>query len=199
MELKKAKVILLPTEKLINRGILVRHLWKGDPKLECRSIWQYNETKTIGGLIQYTTLNGSFRDVPESFSPHNMHIVKEGEELNNGDYFLFFGEIRKAENLICQPVNQGKVIATTDLNLIKEVIDYSGTKGFKYNPISESFSGKGAYKHEHLPSPSKGFLKKYCEVNGASLELVNVEFLESGDVNLRNNNTITIRPLDYEK
>ncbi len=50
---KKCKVIMLPTnDKLTSGDILLRHIWKDNPKLECKSLWQYKETVVIEGLKQ---------------------------------------------------------------------------------------------------------------------------------------------------
>ncbi len=127
---------VLPTDKNPIKGdLLLRHLWRGTSN-ECISWWRYNETITIDDVIQYTTLNGSFRDITSSFKTHNIYITNN-EEIKEGDsVILKSGRLTKAE--ISQGVlgfktidgvaflyfqeGDKKVILTTDQDLIKQGI-----------------------------------------------------------------------------
>ena len=190
MELKKAKVIRLKTEKSPERGdILLRHLWKDNPKLECKSLWMYKATETICNVEQYTTLNGSFRDATSSFENTNLYITvgHEVEPLKVGDWYLsktylgskneFEGQkpaqLREEDISMYETMKEitYKIIATTDKKLI-------------------------------LPEPSKGFLEAYCKAGGIDEVLVEYEYTGGHEeipvhmwhtLKVDRNNTITIR------
>ncbi len=187
MATKKAKIAMLPTEDLYEGVILLRHIWKGH-RLECRSLWQYKDTEVIGGVTQYTTLNGSFRDQTECFEPQHLYLTVD-EKPRSGDWFVLEGkEVFKAYNSTNSGIwfrREGKsgyeasikdcrkIVATTDTSLTKKVMDYS--KPDKYDVGNEMFKGKPQYKKEHLPSPSQAFIKKYCELGGIDEVLVEYE------------------------
>lgn len=86
-------VITVPTDReLIKGDLLLRHLWKGTSN-ECKW-WRYSRTMSFGGLVQYTTLNGSFRDVPSSFKLHDMYIL-EDSEVKDGEYGICLNLVRE--------------------------------------------------------------------------------------------------------
>ena len=77
---------VLPTDKEPVKGdLLLRHIWK-DTSNECISWWRYDDTITIDGVVQYTTLNGSFRDIVSSFKVHHVYITSD-EEIKVGDWY----------------------------------------------------------------------------------------------------------------
>ena len=163
---KQVDVVMLPTEKaqLVKGDILLRHIWK-DTKNECRSIWQYNETITIDNVVQYTTLNGSFRDAISSFKPQHIYFLSD-EEIKEGDWCILlddYGNVfSKPQQYLAQEgqvLNNGlrKIIATTDESLTT----------LYYNR-----EDKIASYYKLLPRPSNEFIKKYCELGGVDKALV---------------------------
>lgn len=85
--------ITVPTDREPIKGdLLLRHLWKGTLN-ECKW-WRYSRTMSFGGLVQYTTLNGSFRDVPSSFKLHDMYIL-EDSEVKDGEYGICLNLVRE--------------------------------------------------------------------------------------------------------
>lgn len=149
MKTIKAKVIMLPTNDKPTRGsILLRHLWK-DTKLECRSVWQYDETKQLSDTVAvYTTLNGSFMDTPSSFKSQHVYLTTD-EEIKEGDWFISNRDIHQYEgDKIPEILKLGyrKIVATTDTSL-------------------------------NLPQIPQEFLKKYCEADG-KIEEVEIEYEE---------------------
>jgi hypothetical protein len=127
---------VIPTDKEPIKGdLLLRHLWKGEPN-ECISWWRYNDTAMYGDTLVYTTLNGSFMDVPSSFKVQNIYITSD-EEIKDGDWVLdLHNQIWKLlEGKLIGFDNQGnkrfstdnieahnpkKIILTTDLQLIAD-------------------------------------------------------------------------------
>lgn len=146
---KKCKLVLLNTNKEPKKGdILLRHIWK-DTKIECKSLWQYNETVVIQDVKQYTTLNGSFRDIYTSFIPQHLYILSD-DEIKEGDFY-FSGNRFTNDNLSKFKVGISstefykeqsikKIIASTNTDLIKEGIasinDYF-IKQYCNNPTEE--------------------------------------------------------------
>jgi hypothetical protein len=125
--------------------ILLRHLWKNQPN-ECISWWRYKETIDIDSIKQYTTLNGSFRDIVSSFKVQNLYITNS-EEIKAGDW-CFDMILDKAfkcesERHAFDLNNQNgieKVILTTDQDLIKDsvqVIPNDFLEWFVKNPSCE--------------------------------------------------------------
>jgi hypothetical protein len=87
-------VITVATDREPIKGdLLLRHLWKGTSN-ECKSWWRYSRTMSFGGLVQYTTLNGSFRDVPSSFKLQDMYIL-EDSEVKDGEYGICLNLVRE--------------------------------------------------------------------------------------------------------
>ena len=141
---------VLSTDKEPVKGdLLLRHLWKENSN-ECISWWRYNDTITIDGVTQYTTLNGSFRDITSSFKTHNIYITSD-EEIKE-DYVIAYGVViklmmfdketlyfingTKAKREDCK-----KIILTTDKDLIKDgvqAIDDEFLEWFVKNPSCES-------------------------------------------------------------
>ncbi|AGO49552.1 hypothetical protein Phi4:1_gp139 [Cellulophaga phage phi4:1] len=200
MATKKAKIAMLPTEDLYEGVILLRHIWKGH-RLECRSLWQYKDTEVIGGVTQYTTLNGSFRDQTECFEPQHLYLTVD-EKPRSGDWFVLEGkEVFKAYN----STNSGiwfrrdgksgyeasikdcrKIVATTDTSLR---FGHDDTVPYP--------------KRKTLPSPSQAFIKKYCDLGG--IDEVLIEYTLKGHPSIPSkhwdiipkvdsHNTITIKP-----
>ena len=118
---------ILPTDKKPTKGdLLLRHIWKNHPKLECKSWWRYNETITIDNFVQYTTLNGSFRDITSSFKVHNIYITNS-EEIKEGDIVYSTSQdynIQKVSKELVKAYQEvehyKKIILTTDQDLIKD-------------------------------------------------------------------------------
>lgn len=158
MKVKRSNVIMLPTKAIYKGVILLRHLWKNQSKLECKSLWQYNETINIGGLKQYTTLNGSFRDIISSFQPQHLYITTD-EEIKEGDWVMFNNQFEQAGRVESQLQYHAfkKIIATTDKALNKLVEGINGISN-----------------EEYLPQPSKAFIEKYCKAGG--IDEVMVEY-----------------------
>jgi hypothetical protein len=87
-------IITIPTDREPIKGdLLLRHLWKGTSN-ECKSWWIYSRTMSFGGLVQYTTLNGSFRDVPSSFKVQDIYIL-EDSEVKDGEYGICLNLVRE--------------------------------------------------------------------------------------------------------
>ena len=163
---------VLPTDKEPIKGdLLLRHIWKNDPKLECISWWRYNETITIDGVTQYTTLNGSFRDITSAFKTQNIYITSD-EEIKEGDWVIFNGlEIVKytysknEEYIFSKPLLSSinhyfsyfkKIILTTDQDLIKDgvqVIDDEFLEWFVKNPTYEEVYIIKQYKQVNQDNP----------------------------------------------
>jgi hypothetical protein len=166
-------IYIIETNKEPIKGdLLLRHIWKGKSN-ECISWWRYNETITIDGIIQYTTLNGSFRDIISSFKVQKIYITSD-EEIKEGDYGLGFAlgikgvgrghYVFKQDgtnvgklNAICN--GSKKIILTTDQDLIKygiQPIDDTFLEWFVAHPsckevalsmIPECACGKNGYRY----------------------------------------------------
>ena len=146
---------VLPTDKEPVKGdLLLRHLWKGTSN-ECISWWRYNDTIVIDDVLQYTTLNGSFRDITSSFKVQNIYIISD-EEIKKGDWVfdLDVKRIVKADNLKVAISKKSqcwyykKIILTTDQDLIKDgvqAIDDEFLEWFVQNPTCEWFDVKYQY------------------------------------------------------
>jgi hypothetical protein len=81
------------------------------------------------------------------------------EKIYNGDFFLFYDEIREAKDLICQPVNQGKVLATTDPTLLQKKF---------YSELNWNFMA--------LPRISKTFMEEYAK---NPVKTVNIDIIDN--------------------
>jgi hypothetical protein len=153
--------------------ILLRHLWKNQPN-ECISWWRYKETIDIDSIKQYTTLNGSFRDIVSSFKVQNLYITNS-EEIKAGDW-CFDMILDKAfkcesERHAFDLNNQNgieKVILTTDPKLIADgvqAIPNDFLEWFVKNPSFESVEVKSVILYEHkdtyrpYPSDCKNLTK----------------------------------------
>jgi hypothetical protein len=155
--------------------LLLRHIWKGNPKLECNSLWLYKDTAKIGDVTVYNTLNGSFADTPSVMRPQHLYITSD-DEIKEGDWFMsaFFSyPIHNIKELRERPEGLGwtteelnkdfkghKIIATTDTSL--KII--TGMVG----------SGTGVL----LPQPSDKFIQAYIDAynKGEKIEKVLVEY-----------------------
>jgi hypothetical protein len=135
---------VFPTNKEPIKGdLLLRHLWKGEPN-ECISWWRYNDTAMYGDTLVYTTLNGSFMDVPSSFKVQNIYITNS-EEVKKGDWCfdIFLQAIFQANSFmgIKTKNTSKKIILTTDQYLIADGvqdIDDDFLEWFVQNPTCES-------------------------------------------------------------
>ena len=153
-QFKRVQVIMLPTnEKPIKGQILRRHIWKEDPKLECDSLWLYNNTVTIDNLKQYTTLNSSFTDWYKAFEPQHLYIISDDKIKEGGWYFDgtdFIHKKSKHNNTLVDGNKQAKkIIATTDTSLI--------------NRRQMTFMDEATEWIYDLPQPSQQFIEKYIE------------------------------------
>ena len=147
-QFKRVQVIMLPTnEKHIKGQILRRHIWKEDPKLECDSLWLYNNTVTIDNLKQYTTLNSSFTDWYKAFEPQHLYIISD-DDIKEGDWVIWNNQIEQAKRVESQMAYHGfkKIIATTDRSL----------------QINTFYKVTGVFDGG-LPQPSQQFIEKYIE------------------------------------
>jgi hypothetical protein len=160
-QFKRAKVIMLPTSEKPKLGnLLLRHLWKDDPKLECKSLWQYKETITIENVVQYTVLNSTFRDSVSLFKPQHLYIISD-DEIKDEDWISDGKIVLQSYSNIQEIVGSQlylfkKIIATTDpsLNLPKPTDNFLQIYAEYYNKnktitdvLVESFSNfEGIYK-----------------------------------------------------
>lgn len=140
---------IIPTDKKPIKGdLLLRHIWKGNPRLECISWWRYNETTTLGDTVVYSTLNGSFADTPSSFKTQHIYITSD-EEIKEGDWYLN-GVIPTNQRIIksrgtnntsfYKSKDVKKIILTTDQDLIADgiqAIDDEFLEWFVKNPSCE--------------------------------------------------------------
>jgi hypothetical protein len=108
----------------VKGDILLRHIWKNNPN-ECISWWRYKETIDIDTVKQYTTLNGSFRDMYQSFEVRNLYITINGS-FSRDEYVTDGIEVIKATpKLVDAQGYMGrrqwkKIVLTTDPDLIAE-------------------------------------------------------------------------------
>ncbi len=159
MSVKSKNIHVLPTDKEPVKGdLLLRHIWK-DTSNECISWWRYDDTITIDGVVQYTTLNGSFRDITSSFKVQNIYITSD-EEIKEGDWVIYKKFMFPLKVVLDQDgyhiINNGigevvggyyslqerykKIIITTDQDLIKDgvqAIDDEFLNWFVKNPSCE--------------------------------------------------------------
>ena len=152
MSVKNKNIHVLPTDKEPVKGdLLLRHIWK-DTSNECISWWRYDDTITIDGVVQYTTLNGSFRDITSSFKVQHIYITSD-EEIKEGDWYwlekidrigsesgAYKSSGAKVSKLNTLASNCKKIILTTDQDLIKDgvqAIDDEFLEWFVKNPSCE--------------------------------------------------------------
>jgi hypothetical protein len=170
---------VIPTDKEPVKGdLLLRHIWKGEPN-ECISWWRYNDTTMYGDTLVYTTLNGSFMDVPSSFKVQNIYITSD-EEIKEGDYGLIGNGVISYHQMHKKwGMPQGKkIIITTDQDLIKDgvqAIDNDFLQWFVKNPSCESVETyslgiknsntgeSGHYKYEIIIPQQEQNKKMYSE------------------------------------
>lgn len=156
-------VHVIPADREPVRGdVLLRHIWKNSPN-ECISWWRYNETVDIDNVRQYTTLNGSFRDIVSAFKVQNVYITSE-EEIKDGEYGICLNLVRegfKSHQAVFKMDSEQrqameelggqkkaevlKVILTTDQDLIKDgvqAIDEDFLEWFVKNPSCEYIDTK---------------------------------------------------------
>lgn len=133
--------VMLPSNhKPVEGDLILRHIWKNDPILECKSLWRYKETVVIDGIEQYTVLNSSFRDTVSSFEPHHIYVLTT-KKVKPGDYVV---DVEK--------VKYGKVNTQQEANLInKHYSDYIFKVKKTTNPKLE------------LPRPSEKRIEKYIK------------------------------------
>jgi hypothetical protein len=136
---------IIPENREPVRGdILLRHLWKNDPK-ECISWWRYKETVDIDGVKQYTTLNGSFTDIISSFKVQNIYIIANGSFVRGAYVTDGIEVIRATPKLVnaqglVDRRNWKKIILTSDPKLIADgiqAIDEDFLEWFVKNPSCE--------------------------------------------------------------
>ena len=128
----------------VRGDVLLRHIWKNSPN-ECISWWRYNETVDIDNVRQYTTLNGSFRDIVSAFKVQNIYITSD-KEIKDGDWVYNLKNmdiLRYQESDMTRSFYKfgwRKIILTTDTDLIKDgvqAIDDEFLKWFVKNPSCE--------------------------------------------------------------
>ena len=161
---------MLPKKGDPEKGdLLLRHLWKGDPKLECRSLWQYNETIVIDNVKQYTVLNSSFRDWYKSFELQYLYFLSKNEPIEIGDYVIDV----QFKKLI-------QILTKLELDLINR--NYSD---FIFKVVASTDPNLG------LGRPSNEFLAKFCKEKG-NIEEVLIGYDDYG-VKISKDNTVTIK------
>jgi hypothetical protein len=162
--------------------LLLRHIWKGNPKLECNSLWLYKDTAKIGDVTVYNTLNGSFADTPSVMRPQHLYITSD-DEIKEGDWYLvelfkITGESIGLQLEQCKETeevwinnfdiastrhqdNCKKIIATTDTSL--KIPDFPELENTAYRS---------------LPQPSDKFIQAYIDAynKGEKIEKVLVEY-----------------------
>ena len=120
MKNMEVELILVPTnEEPIEGDLLLRHIWKNDPKLESNNLYQYKDTKFYSSIEKhdtkvYRTLNGSFEDYYTSFIVCRLHAVVI-DEIKTGDLFYNteLGQIIEATGSK-YPNEMNKVVASMD-------------------------------------------------------------------------------------
>ena len=142
-----ANIHVIPANRQPVKGdILLRHLWKNQQN-ECISWWRYSETITIDNVVQYTTLNGSFRDIVSSFKAQNLYITNL-EKPESGDWYfdIVLNKAFKCESErhafdLYHTASAKKIILTSDLDLIADgvqVIPDDFLNWFVKNPTCET-------------------------------------------------------------
>ena len=177
-QFKRAAILVLESSNNPIKGdLILRHVWKKDPKLECISLWRYNDTIIIDEVKQYTTLNSSFRDHYSSFKTQYVYVTTN-DEIKVGDYYYDRGCHMVGINPIRKYVNQllssydKKIISTNDPSL-----------------------------DVNFPQPSNSFLDKYLIdfKEGNIIKDVLVEYVIDGNkesvLKVRKDNTITIKKI----
>jgi hypothetical protein len=183
---KESLVVMLPSNKETptEGDLLLRHLWKNDPELECRSLWQYKETEMWSDTKVYTTLHSSFADHYKCFEPQHLYGLSD-EKPKDGEW-----GIRLFDNTLFKANSQSdhnhydckKIIWTTDESLKNSVEQFNGIHSW------------------NLLKPSNEFLKKFCELGGVDKVLVEYEYnklypmVENDNIKLKVNpdNTVNL-------
>lgn len=206
-QFKRAKAVLVPTNKEpVDGNLLIRHLWKNDPKLECNTLWEYKDTVVIDRVKQYLTKQGSFRDCYTSFVPADIYIITE-EHLLPNEYGL---DIRT--NTVIQNGHKDNNIPLIDWQYIKRIIATTNKKLFIN---SGKYNAQEGYILEAIPKVSDGFINKYIKLYNKKEILVDIlveytnerlnnpnypyksnkEFIDINTVKVDDKNTITIKRL----
>ena len=169
MEVKKAKVIMLPTNKNPKKGIylytkeerklelhyLNQSLYKEEPKHQHLYITTDDEIKE--GDYAYDTQTKSIYRVGifTSKAGHESHSIKPlKSNVEEGKFYTYVGMRYSQYNK--------KIIATTDKSLNNELIQ-GGKLRINY----------------HLPQPSQAFIEKYCEKGSIDEVLVEYDCISS--------------------
>jgi hypothetical protein len=167
---------VIPTNKEPVKGdLLLRHIWKGEAN-ECISWWRYNDTTMYGDTLVYTTLNGSFMDVPSSFKVQNIYITSD-EEIKELDYGLIGNEVMSYHQMHKKwGMPQGKKIILTDnKDLIKDgvqSIDDEFLEWFVKNPSCDSI--KKEYRIEFPQRETKQeILEEAAKILYSEVDMIN--------------------------
>ena len=155
-QFKRAKVVMLPTNKEPIKGdLLLRHIWRGDPKLESCTLWQYEDTIVIDGLKQHTVRNSSFRDWHKAFVAVNISIISD-DEIKEGDYIL---------NIETNNIFKSDSIEYLESHNIIEDFDKSFYINSKYAKkiIATTDKTLSQTSRTEIPQPSQQFIEKYIE------------------------------------
>lgn len=171
---EECKIVTLAVNKEPVKGnLLLRHIWKDNKNLNCKSFWQYDETITIDNVVQYTTLNGNFRDCVSSCVIQHLYILSDDEIKESDWYFTTLdNEIHQASLNTITIMNGAnlnpkttyknthfKIIATTD-----DVLKIGINSGKRQDEVLIS-----------LPRPSNEFIKAFVNANGVGFDNVLVE------------------------
>ena len=120
-----------------------------------------NDEKAVIGLTaDEKTLWFAHSGVGNSYGNRHLYITDDSE-IKEGDWFMFYDEPRQAKDLIAEPVNQGKIIATTDPQLR---VECDGCKGKGVGEDGRCCTkGCGGFAVKRLPSIPQSFIEAYCK------------------------------------
>lgn len=161
----ESKIIMLPTEDSLYEGmILLRHLWKNDKKMECRSVWQYKGVEYWNDLEVYQTMDGSFMDVSSSFKKQHLYIVSNLPMIE-GD-------------LCYNPRKKNKLGKFEDISDLEDTCYADFGQGTEQCILSDCSkvlysTDKSLYKSK-VEKIKQDFLSEYCKDNGKK-ENINIE------------------------
>jgi len=165
-------VHVIPSNREPVKGdLLLRHIWKNDPN-ECISWWRYKETVDIDKVRQYTTLNGSFRDIVSSFKVQNIYITVNGS-FARGAYVTDGIEVIKATPKLVDAQglvdrrNWKKIVLTSDPDLIADGIKHTGEEfldWFVKNPNCDQVEAKHTTKEYVDDQDAYGYDVSYYKI-----------------------------------
>jgi hypothetical protein len=154
MELKRTKVVMLPTNKGINLPVL-QYFSDGTKHLDFYNTEVVRE-RPKQGFTEYQA---------GCIVPQHLYIISD-HEIKEGDWYIYANEVFKSTgNSLLSSSQCKKIIATTD-------------KSLRIQNIMMSMSSL------YLPQPSQAFIKKYCKSGGIDEVLVEYECLQSAGMKI---------------